>query len=288
VALRVIAEYMAPVHYEAEPPPGSSATSWNGALKRALMLPQVRGCSPDDPELLAIHARLIREKPFLRRLYADQYREVQRELAPAGPGPVLELGSGGGFLREVLPQVTTTDVVPGPGVDHVMRADALEAADRELAGIAMLNVFHHLPDPRAFLREAERVLRPGGRLVMVEPPHTPLWSFLYRRFSPEPYDARAAWGFADQGSRMLGANVPQAWIVFVRDRAAFEAEFPALRLVRVRYHTAFLYLLSGGISYRALVPGWSYPLFSTCERLLTPAMRLVASQMTVVVERART
>jgi ubiquinone/menaquinone biosynthesis C-methylase UbiE len=33
----------------------------------------------------------------------------------------------------------------------------------------MTDVFHHIPKPEAFLKEASRCLRPGGRIVMIEP-----------------------------------------------------------------------------------------------------------------------
>jgi SAM-dependent methyltransferase len=33
----------------------------------------------------------------------------------------------------------------------------------------LLDVFHHLPRPGAFLAEAARVLRPGGHVAMLEP-----------------------------------------------------------------------------------------------------------------------
>jgi len=253
-----------------------------GFLKRRLELPAVQGVGHDTPEMLAIHRAVIHSKPFLRRLYLDHYAEFRRCLAGVPAGPVLELGSGGGFLSEVLPGVITSDVAPGAGIDRVMPADALAVGDESLAGIVMLNVFHHLPDPGAFLREAVRTLRPGGRVVMIEPAHTLLWARLYRWFSPEPYDAASAdWGFRG-GGRLSGANIPQAWIVFVRDRDRFLAEVPGLSIERVRLHTALSYVMSGGIWYRSLLPGWAYPAWRAVEFLLSPLRRWLACQMTVV------
>src|SRR4029077_6625028 len=118
--------------------------------------------------------------------------------------------------------------------------------------------------------------------VLIEPAHTWLWSRLYRWFSAEPYDENAEeWGFPPSG-RFTGATAPQAWIVFERDGHRFASEFPGLRLRRPRRHTAFLYLLSGGIWYRGLVPSWSFPVCRAAERLLAPAMPLLASQTTYV------
>ncbi|MEK7475176.1 MAG: methyltransferase domain-containing protein [Candidatus Coatesbacteria bacterium] len=262
--------------------PGGTATRWLAAV---LARPEARGLAEDSPPAVAVHVRILRTSPFLRRLYLAHYRRFAREFRGAPPGPVLELGSGAGFLREVMPDVVTTDVVAAPGVARVMAAERLEVADGSLAGILMLNVFHHLPDPAAFLREADRALMPGGRLVMIEPAHTPLGFVLYRAFSPEPYDPRADWGFP-AGGRLTSANVPQAWIVFVRDRDRFEREFPGWRVRSLRRHTAFLFVLAGGFRYCGVAPGWSFGLFAGLEWLLAPAMPLLAGQMTVTLEKA--
>lgn len=54
-----------------------------------------------------------------------------------------------------------------PNVE-VRRGDleALPIPDEELDAATLLLVLHHLPDPGAALREAARVLKPGGRLVI--------------------------------------------------------------------------------------------------------------------------
>lgn len=258
------------------------AAEW---LKKRLELPEVRGIDRDSPDLIAIHRLTIERKPFLKALYRGHYREFMRFLEGAPEGPVVEIGSGGGFLKEIRADVITTDLHAQHSIDRVMTAEKLDFPDATVAGLVMLNVFHHLPDPRAFLREATRVLRPGGRAVLIEPAHTVLWKRLYRLFSQEPYDENAPeWGFAPLG-RFSGANVPQAWIVFERDRDRFAREFPQLSLRVTRYHTAFLFLLSRGNWFRGLVPSWSFPVFAGLERLLRPAMRFIACQTTFVLER---
>jgi SAM-dependent methyltransferase len=258
------------------------AAKW---LKERLELPEIRGVDRDSLDLIEVHRLAIERKPFLKAVYRRHYREFLRFLTGVPEGPVVEIGSGGGFLKEMLPDVITTDLRAEHRIDRVMKAEHLDFPDASVAGILMLNVFHHLADPRAFLSEATRVLKPRGRAVLVEPAHTVLWSRLYRLFSEEPYDENAReWGFPPVG-RFSGANVPQAWIVFERDREQFAREFPRLSLRTTHDHTALLFLVSGGIWHRGIVPSWSFPFFAGLEQALQPAMRWLACQTTFVLEK---
>jgi SAM-dependent methyltransferase len=199
--------------------------------------------------------RTIRRKVGLERFYRDAYHRFARclERCP-GPGTVLELGSGAGFLKEVIPQALTSDFLAYPGVDRQVDARALPFTDGGLRAIFLLDVFHHIPDVAAFLREVRRCLRPQGRLFMVEP--YPGWTgrLVYRFLHHEPFHPRAAqWEFASSGP-LSGANSALPWIVFERDRSRFERDFPELRLEPVRVHSPLQYWLSGGLHRWSLVP----------------------------------
>ena len=72
-------------------------------------------------------------------------------------------------MKDVIPTMITSDVIPYPSLDRVIDATAMPFADAELAAICMHNVFHHIADVESFLAEAARVLKPGGRMLIVQP-----------------------------------------------------------------------------------------------------------------------
>ena len=265
-------------NHQASPARHGRFASW---LRGALAHPSSRGVDLDSAEATALHARLIREKPFLRRLYLRYYKDYESAVARAASGGVVvEVGAGGGFYHEVRPSVVSIDLRPGAEVDVVGSALALPLRDESASAVLLLNVLHHLPDPSLFFRECERVLRPGGRVCLIEPSAGPLSRRLIRPFHHEPWDEDGGWTLPPSGP-LTGANMALPSIIFTRDRGRYRAEFPHLPIDRVRFHTIALYLLSGGVSMRSLVPGALFRPALAAERLLAPAGSLLASMMTV-------
>ena len=250
-------------------------------LRSLLAHPLARGLDLDSVEATAVHARLIREKPFLRRLYLHYYKDYDSAIERSTPGGlVLEIGSGGGFYRELRRGVLQLDVRPGADVDVAGSALALPFHDRSTSAILLLNVLHHLPDSRVFFRECARVLKPGGRVCLIEPYAGPLSRRLIRPLHHEPWDEESGWSLPSSGP-LTGANMALPTNIFVRDRAVYDAEFPELPIERLRLHTVALYLLSGGVSMRSFLPGALFAPVVAVEGLLSPAGRTLASMMTV-------
>jgi len=215
----------------------------------------------DDPRTTEFRRDVIRRKPFLQALYREWYELVAREIS--GPR-VLELGSGAGFL----PQSITSEILFVRGVDLICDGTALPVRDRSLDALVLIDVMHHVAQPRAFFHEAMRALRPGGRVVMIEPWVTPWSRFVYSTVHSEPFRPDASeWEFPPAGP-LSGANGALPWIVFARDRRRFEREFPELRVSTIRPMMPFRYLLSGGFSFRPIVPSWSFPFFRAVDRAL--------------------
>jgi len=246
--------------------------------------PLTRGLSVDDPRTTGARRQIIQEKRFLRQIYVEWYRTVAASV-PAGPGEVLELGSGAGFLDAYIPGLITSELLHCEGVRVVLDAQALPFGDGALRAIVMTDVLHHLPRVRAFFAEAARCVRVGGSIIMVEPWVTPWSRVIYRYLHPEPIVPDApTWEFPSTGP-LSGANGALPWMLFERDRRRFEAEFPEWRIQQLRVGMPFRYLLSGGLTRLSFMPGWSFPTWQWLEHQLQPWMRTLAMFAHVVLTR---
>src|SRR5438552_16145463 len=97
----------------------------------------------DDARTTLLHREVILNKSFLKKIYEHWYTIFVEESKSLPPGPCLEIGSGGGFIKEVMPEVITSDIIPLPHCDKCFPADRLPFKEEELSAIFMINVFHH-------------------------------------------------------------------------------------------------------------------------------------------------
>lgn len=239
------------------------------SLKSVLAHPLTKGLDLDDPRTTELRLDIVRSKPFLRNIYDDWYRMIRARI-PAGEGGVLELGSGAGYFHQFVPEVVQSEVFFCPNVQLVADARSLPLATGSLKSIVMTDVLHHIPDVGAFLREAVRCLRPGGRMVMVEPWVSGWSKLIFGKLHHEPFLPEAErWEIPSTGP-LSGANGALPWIVFIRDRKRFAAEFPEFRVEEIQPMMPFKYLVSGGISMRSLMPAFSYSAWGWLERSLSP------------------
>lgn len=226
-----------------------------------------RGLSVDDPEFRSVSRQLIKNKPFLKKIYDEWYLLIISSL-PTGNGYILEIGSGSGYCADLLPGVVTSDILLLPGIDMVLNAcEHFPFEDSSLKAVVMVNSFHHLSIPEFFLRETFRCLRTGGRLIMIEPWVTPWSRLVYRKLHHEPFDPDVTkWEFHLSGP-LSSANGAMPWIVFRRDQAKFEELFPGFVIKKIVPFMPFRYLLSGGVSMRPLMPGCLFGFWKIFETL---------------------
>lgn len=231
----------------------------------------------DDPSRIDTLRHIIKKKRSLKLFYEEIYLGYACCLERCPPGTALELGSGGGFVKEVIPRMVTSDILPYEGLDTVVDATALPFPDDTLALICMLNVFHHIPNVPRFLDEARRCLVRGGRILMIDQHpgwiSTPILKYCHH----ESFDPRARdWTFESSGP-LSGANGSLAWIVFQRDYQTFQALFPNLILQRYEPCYPLRYWLIGGLKSWTLMPPLLYRPIAFLEHFLLRLSRRFGS-----------
>ena len=236
-------------------------------------------------EILSQRREIWAAKPIIRRLYGKWYGLIQEALKP---GRTLELGGGSGNLREFLPEAITSDIVFEPWLDAVMDAQALPFKEESLDNIVLFDVLHHLAAPAVFFREVERVLRPEGRAVMMEPYVSWLSFPVYRFMHQEGME----WNidpFLDQSLKRkepFEGNQALPTVIFRNQGERFTEAFPRLKIILQESMDIFLYPLSGGFHNPSFCPLFLWRPLESLERLLRSLSRFLAFRLFVVIEKS--
>jgi len=216
--------------------------------------PLARGVDVLSDEAGPVQREIMRTKPSLHRVYEQVYAKMLDAADTYAPGSrsCIELGSGGGFLAEVAPNVITSDIRPIDGLHLIFDAQNAPLRDESVDVVFAMHVIHHIPRIRRFFAELERVLHPGGLLVAVEPYWSPFAKLMYKHMHPEPFDERAdTWEFESTGA--MSSNQAMSYLILDRDRATFAREFPAFDVIELGAFGGPSYLLTGGIWKRKLL-----------------------------------
>lgn len=120
--------------------------------------------------------------------YAERRALVRRLVGPLAPGRAIDVGCGSGGNASVLRDLgwDVTGVEHSPVAArlarerglHVVRGDAraLPMPDSSVDLYMSTDAWEHIDDDVAVAREAARVLRPGGALLVAVPAGMDLWS----------------------------------------------------------------------------------------------------------------
>jgi SAM-dependent methyltransferase len=223
----------------------------------------------DSPERIYALRETIQRKVFLRNFYEEAYSYFKSQVSAAAmatPLPKLvELGAGPSFLKDYIPHVQYTDLIPYSGLDLELNALAMPFEDNTIDGFFLLNVIHHIPDGEQLFAEITRTLKPGGFVSMVDQNVNWFSKVILQYLHSEPFDDAKDWRFDSEGP-LSSANGALAWILFKRDWSRFQEKFPGLQLVDRETAMPFQYWLSGGLRFPQLLPSRSLKLVKTLDR----------------------
>jgi len=235
-------------------------------------------------QIVALHESWS-QKPALRAVYREFHNLIRGQLSNLRDGKVIELGSGIGSIKDVIPECITTDMFPTPWTDRVENAYALSFSDSSISDIVLVDVFHHLEYPGTALDEFYRALRPGGRVLIFEPCLSMLGLIVYGAIHHEPVNMTQPIHWNAPSSRSLEAPKfyaaqGNASRVFLgrqhKDRLNLWTQIKIFRL------SALSYLASGGYRKRQMIPDAALPLVKWFEGLFDLFPWLFATRMLVV------
>lgn len=227
-------------------------------------------------------------KPVLRRAYREFHERIAAHLDPSLTGKIVELGSGIGNIRDVIPGCIRTDLFANPWIDQVENAYALSFRDDECSHLILFDVFHHLRHPRTALRECHRVLQPGGRAIVFEPYVSVAGRIVYGPLHHEPIGSSdpivpdAPEGFAPDRDPYYAAQGNAT-------RVFWNGEHPEIldgwELIARERIGAWPYALTGGYSKPQLYPASLYGVVSGIDRVLGILPQLTALRTLIVLRK---
>lgn len=236
----------------------------------------------DLPETTINSQQIIHRKKFFEKIYLDFYDELKSHSKQLPKGKKLELGSGAGFIKQVIPDVITSDIIKLPICDKVINAEKLPFPNKSLSAIYMLNTFHHIKNPKKALTEFNRCLKKEGKIIMIEPYNSWWGRFIYKNFHYEGFDEHDPnWNIKGKGP-LSDANNALPWIIFERDKQKYKKMFPSLNITYMQPHTPIRYLLSGGLKKHQLVPTFTFNFFKQFEKIISPFSKQTGMFVTIV------
>ena len=228
------------------------------------------------------------KKPVLQKVYRDFYQLISTELSNLPKLKIVELGSGIGNIRDVIPNCIQTDLFPNPWIDEVENAYELSFKDNSISDLILFDVFHHLRYPGTALKEFKRVLAPNGHIIIFDPAVSLIGMIAYGMFHPEPiaYTKPIVWfsppNWTPDNTDYYAAQ-GNATRIFSGKK--YKEMLNDLKVIKFKKLSAISYVVSGGYSKPQLYPDNLYPLIKLFDRFCDLFPILFSTRLIVVLKK---
>ena len=222
-----------------------------------------------------------KSKKVLRLIYKDFYNIISSHCID---GNILEIGGGIGNFEISGRKIIKTDVQNSDSINFVADAHNLPISDSSFENIVLIDVLHHLDCPVNFLKEASRVLKKNGRIIMIEPGISPVSWFLYKIGHDEEVDM--SWQASmdcvpDSGKKPYDSNQAIPTLLFNRSNAILDNL--NLSVMNKKWLSLFVYPLSGGFQKWSLIPSSFVSFMLKVESKILPFLGPIMAFRLVVV-----
>ena len=229
-----------------------------------------------------------KKKALSKIIYKDYHILIKKNLLKNKKFKILELGSGGGNIKKIIPNCITSDQFKSEEIDKKINIYNINLRKNSTKNVIMIDVFHHLEFPSLALKEIKKILIKNGRLIMIEPAMGLIPRVIYKFFHYEPngFNYRINWKKTSKKSlnkKKYFAAQSLPWRAFVLNELNLKNSF---KVNKIEIFSDFSFLFSGGYSYPSFYPLTFYPIIKYIDFLLTfLSKRLFGARMLIVLEK---
>jgi SAM-dependent methyltransferase len=229
----------------------------------------------------------------LRQLLRQRYEWMNQFIDPEDVG--VDLGCGTGLSKEFIraKKFQLSDVADYDWLDF-KHVDALATPfdDESFDFVVCSNMIHHVAHPLTIFQEIERILKPGGRLIIQEVNASLTMRFLLRlmrhegySYEPDVFDPQVV---CNDPQDPWSANCAIPNLLF-DDTARFEHSVPGFCIIHSSFSECVSMINSGGVIAKTFyipMPNWMLRVVYRLDSLLTRFLpNLFAMQRQVVLEK---
>lgn len=232
-----------------------------------------------------LYTKKWNEKPILRKVYKEYYNYALSNLSTEN-GPIIEIGSGIGMIKDVIPSCKTTDITLNSGIDYIENIYSLSAQSTNASNFILIDVLHHLEYTTFALNQLHSALKPGGRVIIIEPYISlitlPIFTFLHHepvallskinKNDPESFDKFTYFAAESTATKMTRKSM----------RMELEKKW---NIIDIKKEACFRYFGTGGFRGKQLYPTSLYSFVSIIDKSLSMFPNIFGGRVYLVLEK---